>query len=89
MLKPRAPDISGQVTFQDSLFSSERVVQRTLEGGTVLQLTLEPLSGERVRVLYYQRRRAGERWVRVKEEEGRTVAWRQLGLEQSFQNVFG
>lgn len=63
-------------------------MQRTLAGGTVLQLTLEPLAGERVRVLRYLRRRAGERWVRVKEEEGRTVAWRQLGLEQSFRSVF-
>ncbi len=33
------------VTFQDALFNPERVVQQTLESGTVLELTLEPLPG--------------------------------------------
>lgn len=78
-----------RITFQDPLFSSARVVQRTLGGGTVLQLTLEPLPGECVRVLAYQRKRVGERWVDVTEEIGRQVAWRQVGLELSFGDVFG
>ena len=47
------------VTFQDSLFTPERVVQRTLESGTILQLRLEPLSGERVRVLSYRQKLVG------------------------------
>jgi hypothetical protein len=78
-----------QVTFQDALFSPERVVQRTLESGTILQLTLAPLPGERVRVLKYRRKAKGERWVTVKAEAGRTVAWQQLGLRASFESVFG
>lgn len=78
-----------QVTFQDALFSPERVVQRTLESGTMLQLTLKPLPGERVRVLKYRRKMKGERWVTVKGEQGRTIVWQQLGLCVSFESVFG
>ncbi len=78
-----------RVTFQDSLFNSERVVERVLPGGTTLRLTLEPLSEGRVRVLAYSRRRAGERWQRVKDEEGRTFAFAQLGLPASFTELFG
>ena len=55
----------------------------------MLQLTLEPLPGECVRVLAYRRKRVDERWVSVAEEVGRQVAWRQLGLELSFSYVFG
>lgn len=77
------------VVFQDALFSSARVVQRTLANGTVLELTLEPLPGERVRVVRYRRKRPGERWVTDKREAGRTCAWRQLGLEGSFEDLFG
>lgn len=76
------------VTFQDSLFTPERVVQRTLESGTILQLRLEPLSGERVRVLSYRQKLVGGRWKRLKAEEGRTVSWAQLGLRGSFEDVF-
>lgn len=74
--------------FQDDLFSSTRIVQRTLTNGTVLRLKLEPLPGSRVRVLEYYRRRAGERWQRVKEEEGRELAYGQLKLRESFADLF-
>lgn len=80
---------ADSVTFQDSLFSTERVVQRVLPGGTVLRLTLEPLPGGRVRVLAYQRRRVGEHWQSVREEEGRTLAFERLGLSGSFADLFG
>lgn len=78
-----------EATFQDSLFSTERVVQRVLPGGTVLRLTLEPLAGERVRVLDYRRKRAGETWQIVREEAGRTLAFDQLGLPHTFIDLFG
>ena len=81
--------MSEHVTFQDSLFSPARVVQRTLTSGTVLKLTLEPLADEYVRVLAYRRKRVGERWVNVAEEAGRKVSWRQLGLAVAFKDVFG
>lgn len=40
-------------TFQDNLFDSARMVERAFPSGTVLRLLLEPLPGERVRVLEY------------------------------------
>ena len=81
--------MTARVTFQDNLFNPHRVVERTLDSGTILQLTLEPLPGERVRVLQYRRKAKGERWVTVKAEAGRTVAWNQLGLKVSFEAIFG
>lgn len=77
------------VVFQDALFSPVRVVQRVLESGTVLELTLEPLPGDHVRVVKYRRKRVGERWVTDKREAGRSYTWRQLGLAGSFADVFG
>lgn len=76
------------VVFQDA-FSPVRIVQRTLESGTVLELTLEPLPGEHVRVARYRRKRVGERWVTDPHEAGRTYAWRQLGLPGGCGRVFG
>jgi hypothetical protein len=64
------------------------MVQRTLTNGTVLRLKLEPLPGARVRVLEYYRQRAGERWQRVREEEGRELAYGQLKLRESFADLF-
>ena len=75
-------------TFQDSLFSSARMVERLLPNGTVLRLELEPLPGERVRVLEYHRRAPGERWHRLREEEGRMLRFEQLKLARSFAEVF-
>ncbi len=77
------------MVFQDALFSPGRVVRRVLGSGTVLELTLEPLPGGHVRVIEYRRKRIGKRWVTDEHEAGRTYAWRQLGLEESFESVFG
>lgn len=74
--------------FQDDLFSSARMVERTLQGGTVLRLKLEPLSGERVRVLEYYRKAPGERWQRLSGEEGRTLRYDQLKLNHPFAELF-
>ena len=54
-----------------------------------MQLTLEPLADEYVRVLACRRKQGGERWVDVAEEAGRKVSWRQLGLAVAFKDVFG
>lgn len=75
-------------TFQDDLFSSARMVERTLENGTLLRLKLEPLSGEQVKVLEYHRKASGERWQRLREEEGRTLRYDQLKLRHPFAEVF-
>ena len=74
--------------FQDDLFSSVRLVERTLPNGTVLRLKLEPLPGERVRVLEYHRQAPGEKWGRVPEEEGRTLRYDQLKLSLPFAYLF-
>lgn len=74
-------------TFQDDLFSPARMVERTLENGTLLRLKLEPLPGERVKVLEYHRK-FGERWQRLREEEGRTLRYDQLKLKHPFAEVF-
>jgi len=74
--------------FQDDLFSAAHLVERTLQNGTVLRLKLEPLPGERVRVLEYSRKVPGERWRRVPEEEGRTLRYDQLHLSRTFAEVF-
>jgi hypothetical protein len=74
--------------FQDDLFSSARLVERTLSNGTVLRLKLEPLPGERVKVLEYHRKAPGERWQRLSEEEGRTLPYDQLKLPRSFADLF-
>ena len=75
-------------TFQDSLFSSARMAERTFPNGTVLRLLLEPLPGERVQVLEYHRKAPGERWQRLREEEGRTLRFGQLRLTRSYSEVF-
>jgi hypothetical protein len=64
-------------------------VQRTLAGGTVLRLVLEPLPGEWVRVLEYQRRAPGGAWGRLRKEEGRVLPFAKLRLAQIFSEVFG
>ena len=75
-------------TFQDSLFETARMVERTLQSGTVLRLKLEPLKGERVRVAEYHRKVPGAKWQRLREEEGRVVRFEQLKLTSSFGEVF-
>lgn len=78
----------GVTVFQDGLFDAAREVERQLASGTVLRLRLEPLSGERVRVLSYHRKVSGRGWQRVPEEEGRTLRYTQLGLEPPFAELF-
>lgn len=74
--------------FQDSLFSQARVVERTLQNGTVLRLKLMPLPGERVRVLEYYRQAPDGRWQRQRDEEGRTLSYDKLKLSQPFETLF-
>jgi hypothetical protein len=75
-------------TFQDDPFNSACVVERTLKNGILLRLKLEPLPGERVRVLEYHRKASGERRQRLREEESRTLHYDQLKLRHPFAEVF-
>ena len=78
----------AMTTFQDSLFETARLVERTLPNGTVLRLKLEPLLGETVKVSEYHRKVFGTKWQRLPEEEGRVVRFDQLKLTSSFAEVF-
>lgn len=64
------------------------MVERTLSNGTTLRLKIEPLPEGRVKVLEYHRRVSGERWQRVREEEGRVLVYSQLNLAQPFDKLF-
>lgn len=54
-----------------------------------LKLLLEPLDGEKVRIVEYRRRRDNEqRYTRVKEQEGEVYPYAQLNLDQPFEELF-
>jgi hypothetical protein len=65
-------------------------VERTLSSsGATLRLVLEPLPAEHVLILEYRRRRrSGDRFERMRGEEGVRVPYEQLKLEKSFQQLF-
>lgn len=65
-------------------------MERTIPAsGTTVRLLLEQLSGGRVRVLEYHRRRGEHgRFERVRAEEGMVCTFDKLGLDQPFEAVF-
>jgi hypothetical protein len=68
---------------------STAIIERTLSTGTTLKLKLEPLQNEQVRILEYWRKpRRGVSFRRVKDEEGKIVAFTQLNLAQSYTDLF-
>lgn len=74
---------------QASLFDRSRRVERRLSTGAVVQVRLEPLGDDRVRVLEYRRRgRVDGRWRRRPEEEGRVYPFDALGLELPYDEIF-
>ncbi|HLV11069.1 MAG TPA: hypothetical protein VKY42_01345 [Trueperaceae bacterium] len=66
------------------------VVERRIEElRTNLRLRLEPLTGERVRIVEYHRKRDGDhRWRRNRDQEGQVYDFAQLGFERSFEDLF-
>ena len=70
--------------------SVAREVERVLPTGITVKLKLEPLGGGRVRIVEYHRRaKRGRRFVRGIDGEGHSVAFERLGLEQSYEALFG
>lgn len=70
--------------------SPAREVERVLPSGITVKLKLEPLGGGRVRIVEYHRRaKRGRRFVRGIDGEGHSVAFERLGLEQSYEALFG
>lgn len=65
-------------------------VERTLRStGATLRLVLDPLPARHVLIVEYRRRRkSGERFERLRSEEGLRVPYEQLKLEQTFEQLF-
>lgn len=65
-------------------------VERTLETtGSTIRLVIEPLPEQHVLIVEYRRkRRANERFERLRSEEGQRVPFELLNLEQSFEELF-
>lgn len=58
--------------------------------GATIRVALEPLEGERVRVVQMSRRKPdSERFFKVDGEAGRICRWDQLGFDRPFAEVFG
>jgi hypothetical protein len=80
--------VAGPV-FQDDLFGAARWIERDV-GGVTVRVRLEPLDRGRVRIVRYERRRAGERaFVRRREEEGRVVPLSAVAPGHDFATLFG
>ncbi|MEJ2667179.1 MAG: hypothetical protein P8Z81_08805 [Deinococcales bacterium] len=81
--------LDAQPSLFDASRGGSRLVERRLSSGVTVQLRLEPLPGERVRVTEYRRRaKDAARWKRRREEEGRTCAFEALALELPFEALF-
>ncbi len=65
-------------------------VERTLRStGATVRLVLEPLPARHVLIVEYRRRRRrGDRFERLRDEEGVRVPFEQLKLEQSYEQLF-
>ncbi len=64
--------------------------EKTTAVGTVVRSVLEPVAGERVRILEYHRKpKRGTQFRRVKSEEGKTLPFAQLGSDTSYAEFFG
>lgn len=84
----------GYSRFREGLLSSKgvkmkTVIERETSLGTTLRLTLEALTDERVRILeYYRKPKGSSQFRRVKSDEGEVLPFSQLGLEESFAELF-
>jgi hypothetical protein len=75
---------------QPQTSDNTETVTRVLSTGSTITLTLEPLGEGQVRILTYYRKPArGDRFVRTPAEEGHVVAFEKLGLELSYETLFG
>ena len=64
--------------------------EKTTSLGTTVRSVLEPVGGERVKILEYHRKpKNGTQFRRVKSEEGKILPFAQLGLNTSYDKFFG
>ncbi len=74
---------------QGHLFDKSILVERTLSTGSIVRLKLEPLEGQKVKVLeYYRKGFLSDRFKRHSEEEGKVFAFADLNLAQSYEALF-
>lgn len=62
-----------RTALQDDLFSNTRWLERRTSANSVVRVLLEPLGAGRVRIVRYERRRAGETGFRACPDEVGTV----------------
>jgi hypothetical protein len=75
---------------QRHLFDTTETVSRVLSTGSTVRIKLEPLGDGHVKILeYYRKARNSDRFVRERAEEGYIVEFSQLGLEPSYEELFG
>ena len=64
--------------------------EKTTSLGTTVRSVLEPVGGERVKILEYHRKpKHSSQFRRVKSEEGKVLPFAQLGLNTSYDKFFG
>lgn len=68
---------------------ARKTVERTLENGTELRVTVAPLPNERIRVIQYERKPAGGRWVTSKQEENQEMHFETMNIAQTWEELFG
>ena len=64
-------------------------IEKVTSMGTVIRLKLEPLANKQVKILEYSRKgKHSQSFKRVKAEEDKVIAFAQLNLEKSFEDLF-
>jgi len=76
--------------YQTHLFDKTITVERKMSNGSVIKLTIRPYSDDSVEILeYYKKSPKQDSFKRHINEERRVVEFSKLGLEQSFEHLFG
>ncbi len=76
--------------YQSHLFDKTITIEREMNNGSIIQLTIRPITENKVEILeYYKKSPKQDVFKRFKNEERKTVEFSKLGLEQSFEYLFG
>ncbi len=76
--------------YQGHLFDKTITVERQMNNGSIIKLTLRPSQENTVEILeYYKKSPKQDVFKRHENEEKKIVEFDKLGLEQSFEYLFG
>lgn len=76
--------------YQGHLFDKTITVEREMTNGSIIQLTIRPTTKNEVEILeYYKKSSKQDVFKRQANEEKKIVEFNKLGLEQSFEFLFG